>query len=64
MALTDLFEPGVLLAIGVTVGFFAAVALGVAVLRRVVARRNPGLDAVGLEPDSATPRANREPDLA
>lgn len=47
----ELLEPGVLFTIGITVGFLVCVVIGVAVLRRVVARRNPELAPMREEDD-------------
>lgn len=65
MPLTELLNPAVLLAAGTAVAFPIVVVIGVAVLRRIVARRNPELAPVPAEADApAPPRTNREAGLA
>ena len=46
----ELLEPGLLFTIGIIIGFLVCVVVGVAVLRRIVARRNPELAPLR-EPD-------------
>jgi len=64
MPLTELLNPAVLLAVGIAVAFPIVVVIGVAVLRRVVARRNPELAPAPVEVDPPPPaRTNRDPGL-
>lgn len=64
MPLAELLNPAVLLAVGIAVAFPIVVVIGVAVLRRIVARRNPELAAVPEAADAPSPRTNREAGLA
>lgn len=42
--MSELVDLGVLLTIGITAGFAAVVVIGVFVLRRIIARRNPEIN--------------------
>lgn len=65
MPLTELLNPAVLLAVGIAVAFPIVVVIGVAVLRRIVARRISDPTSSPDETDPPLPpRTNREAGLA
>lgn len=65
MPLSELLHPAVLMAVGIALAFPVVVVIGVAVLRRVVARRNPELAPAPEEADPPPPpRTNHEAGLA
>ncbi|ERG65194.1 MULTISPECIES: hypothetical protein [Agrococcus] len=65
MTLAELLDPAVLQAVGIAVAFPIVVVIGVAVLRRIVARRNPELAPAPAEVDPpAAARTNHDAEPA
>jgi hypothetical protein len=64
MPLTELLTPDVLLTLGVAIAFALLVVLGVALLRLIVARRNPDLVAIAAEADVPGASPGADPDAA